>query len=316
MQKGATFFDQRGSNGHILFYEGEIRDGTNQIAGKKLFAHFVDTTTDMTKPISPTIIWDLIESDNHQEKSNVNIEELKNNVLSYVMSSLENYRGDLQKERNHQSKIKQKYGVESLRKTIKDLDNDLIDLKNRRYKGENVDIVIRNKGDKKRKCEENKSSLEKSIKNEQSLTMTTPIFLGIIRIKPFSTIDNQDMHNDPEVEKIGMDIAMQYEINNDRVPEDVSKNNLGFDVRSTDKDKNVRHIEVKARAKIGTIVLTTNEWYQASQMGDLYYLYVIWNAKNNPNPIPIVIQNPARNLTVEKKIVSYCVSSGEIRDKA
>ena len=316
MQKGATFFDPRGSNGYIVFYEGEIRDGTNQIAGKKLFAHFTNTATNITKSISPTIIWDLIESNEHNENSNINVEEIKNNVLSHVMSSLENYRNDLQKERNHQSKIKQKYGVESLRQTIKDLDNNLIDLKNRRYDGEKVDIVIRNKEGKKRKCEENKLSLEKAIKNEQSLTMTTPSFLGIIRVKPLTTIDNQNMHNDPEVEKIGMNIAMQYEINNNRIPEDVSKNNLGFDVRSTDENKNVRHIEVKARAKVGTIVLTTNEWYQASQMGDSYYLYVIWNAKNNPNSIPIIIQNPVKNLTVEKKIVSYCISFGEIRDKA
>ena len=54
-----------------------------------------------------------------------------------------------------------------------------------------VDIVIRNKEGKKRKCEENKLSLEKAIKNEQSLTMTTPSFLGIIRVKPLTTIDNQ-----------------------------------------------------------------------------------------------------------------------------
>jgi len=47
---------------------------------------------------------------------------------------------------------------------------------------------------------------------------------------------------------------------NDRIPEDVSKENIGFDIRSskqTEKGNIVeRYIEVKAKVKIGDISLT------------------------------------------------------------
>ena len=317
MQKGATFFDPNGSNGFIVFHDGEIKDGTNQTAGKKLFAHFLDLTTNTIKPVHPTIIWDLIESDNNTKLDvPVNIDDIKNKILSNVIQSLEDYLMDLQKERNHQSEIKQKYGVESLRQSIKRLDNELIDLRNRKYDGENVDLPIRIKNDKKRTYEANKLNLETTIKKEQSLTMDTPNFLGIIYVKPFATVGNNDMHNDPQVEEIGMNTVMQYETNHGRTPKDVSKDNIGFDIRSTDQNGNVRYIEVKARASVGSVVLTTNEWYQASQMGDMYYLYVVWNTKRIHDVEPIIIQNPAKNLMVDKKIVRYFVSPEEIREKS
>ena len=316
MQRGATFLDPNGSDGYIVFHECEIKDGTNQTAGKKLFAHFVNMSSDVIKSIQPTIIWDLKESEEKNIELDIDVDKIKNNVLSHVMQSLETYRNDLQKERNHQAMIKERYGIESMSQSIKSLDNDLIDLKNRKDNGDNVDLAIRNKKDKKRKYEENKIDLEETIKQEQSLTMNTPLFFGIIRVKPLVTTGNQIMHRDLEVEAAGMKVVMQYEEDMGRIPKDVSKDNLGFDLRSTDENTNVRYIEVKARAEKGIIALTTNEWYQASQMGDAYYLYVVWNAKKDPNTKPLIIQNPAKNLTVDKKIVRYFVSPEEIREKA
>lgn len=84
--------------------------------------------------------------------------------------------------------------------------------------------------------------------------MTMPTFMGIIRVKPSEKI-NRAIQSDTEIERIGMDVAITYEIDNGRTPEDVSSENLGFDIRSVDKDGAVRYIEVKARADIGDIAL-------------------------------------------------------------
>jgi len=75
---------------------------------------------------------------------------------------------------------------------------------------------------------------------------------------------------------VGMQVTMAYEREQGRVPEDVSAENLGFDVRSTDPDSGQkRYIEVKARAKVGPVALTQNEWFKASRFGSEFYLYVV-----------------------------------------
>ncbi len=67
----------------------------------------------------------------------------------------------------------------------------------------------------------------------------------------------------------------------------------------------VRRIEVKGQKKGHPIRLTTNEWFKATQLGDSYWLYVVWDPLENPNDEPIRIQNPARKLDhVKREVVT------------
>lgn len=123
------------------------------------------------------------------------------------------------------------------------------------------------------------------------------------------------MQSDREIEQIGMDVAMRYERENERVPEDVSLQNLGFDIRSTDRDGIVRYIEVKARAGMRDVALTQNEWFKAKRFKGDYYLYVVLNSATKPELI--VIQNPAERLNPKERVevVRYIISEGEIIEK-
>ena len=313
MQRGAVFIDPKGRDGYVVFYEGEVRDGTDQIAGKKLFAYYVDRDGNVV-PTDPGIIWDLEESGIRTDIGSPDVSTITGSILPKVIGSLEKYKNDeLQKERDRQADIKRKYGIESLSQSIRDADNKLGDYKNRSAEGENMDIVIRNTEEQLATYKTNKSNLERDIEEEQSLTMSTPLFFGIIRVIPMLITGGNEMHTDPEVEAAGMEVAMQFERNAGRNPEDVSKKNLGFDIRSTGDDE-MRCIEVKARAGRGTIAMSRNEWYQANQLGDSYYLYVVWDAVK-PGATPIVKQNPAKNLNAEEKVVQYLISSEEISGK-
>jgi len=67
----------------------------------------------------------------------------------------------------------------------------------------------------------------------------------------------------------------------------------------------VRRIEVKGRKKGQPIRLTTNEWYKAQQRGDSFWLYVVWSPLDKPDPVPVMIQNPAKVLEhAAKPVVS------------
>ena len=310
--RGTTFMDPDGRlNGYLIFYEGEIDDGTGSVAGKRLFSFYVDGEN--ITPVDPSIIWDLAAAkDNHI--GTVDIENLKSRTSQRVVEVLEDYKNELLRERLREAGIKEKYGCESLKHLIIKLDGDLISLNGRKDRGENVDLAIRNKEERKARYENALVELKDLIGKEKTLTMAMPRFIGIIRVIPKKT---GQMGTDVELEKIGMSIAMAYERNHNRVPEDVSESNLGFDIRSKDpKTDTIRYIEVKTKATSGEIYLTLNEWFKAKMFKGDYYLYAVMQASTDI-PELYIIQNPIENLNAEEitGVVRYRVPFSEVKEK-
>ena len=95
---------------------------------------------------------------------------------------------------------------------------------------------------------------------------------------------------------------------------DVSKENLGFDIRSKNNTE-TRYIEVKARRGEGEVALTPNEWFKAKRFKDQYWLYVVANAATKPTLY--IINNPAENLKPQEKIevVRFVVPIYEWKNK-
>ena len=312
LHRGAVFTDPDGRlDGVLLFYEGEITDGMGQVAGKRLLAFFADRNTGDIRPVNPAILWDLLEA-GEAEASDVSLEAMKNRALPTVMAELERYREEQKQERERQARIKEKYGVRSLEHLIVDLDGDLIHLYDRRDRGEKVDLVIHNKEEQKRRYQQALQDLKEEIERERMLTLTTPRFVTALRVVP-ARVAAEAMSEDPRVEAVGMKVAMQYERDQGREPEDVSAQNLGFDIRSTDPEaKRKRYIEVKARAGIGPVALTQNEWFKARRFGEDYYLYIVLNAATQ-KPDLYIIQNPAARLKPDEVVeVRYRVEVDEI----
>ena len=311
LMQGAVFEDPDGKmDGVVLFHEGEIRDGLGNVAGKRLFAFYIDNDAEMPKAIAPTFIWDLVECQKNME--GIDFEALKHQVMNHLIPVLDNYKAELAIERNRQTEIKRKYGIASLDHLILKLDGDLIQLYDRRERGENVDLVIYNKEEQKRQYEVSLEKLKQSIEQEKILTMSMPNFVGAIRVVP-KQLEDADMVSSAEIEEIGMVAAMCYELDQDRTPEDVSAENLGFDIRSTDSSGKKRYIEVKARSNAGAVALTSNEWFKAKRFQDDYFLYVVLNAATKPELY--IIQNPAEQAHAEEKIelVRYLIPLSEIR---
>jgi superfamily II DNA or RNA helicase len=312
LKEGAIFTDPDGvMDGVLLFYQGEIRDGQNEIAGTRLFALYADEKNGTISPVNPAILWDLQEGGKGKEEGQT-LEVLQTRTIGLLLPELESYRQSLLKERQRQAAIKEKYGLKSLETLILKLDGDLITLYDRRDHGENVDLVIRNKEEQKQHYEQSSVDLKQALERERNLTLSTPRFLGAVRVIPAAGSD--EMITDPQVEQVGMDVTMQYEHQQGWKPEDVSKENLGFDVRSTSPDGHKRYIEVKARAEIGPVALTQNEWFKAKRFQDEYYLYAVLNASKTP--VLYRVQNPAVLLKPEEQVeVRYLVSVIEITSK-
>jgi superfamily II DNA or RNA helicase len=305
-EEGATFIDPEGVwDGIIWFLELEIKDGKNEIAGKRIITVYQDKNNKFSL-INPAILWDLKPNVNKLENFEIPIN--KDEVINYVINEeLKKYINELLEKRKRDADIKMKYGYESLKKMEIESVRKITDYETRRLKGENIpEATIQNEMRKKEDLEEKMKKLQKEINEEISLYATEPKILSVVRVVP-GNISN-GMVSDREIEQIGMNFVMQYERENGRNPEDVSKQNLGYDVRSYDEKNNqYRYIEIKARAREGDIALTPNEWLMAQRFKDEYWLYVVVNAKSNPKLY--VIQNPASKLNPNEEIdiVKYIV---------
>lgn len=143
-------------------------------------------------------------------------------------------------------------------------------------------------------------------------------------------LDELDPETKRKIEIAAEDVVIAYETTRGWETERVGHLKIGFDIRSLgpadaqtgyrDPVSGVRRIEVKGRRKGQAIRLTTNEWYKAQQLGDSFWLYVVWDPLQNPDPTPIMIQNPAKYLEhAAKPVVSarfYDFAADAIRNVA
>ncbi len=318
LSQGAVFTDPDGKmDGTLLFYQGEILDGRGHITGTRLFALFSDVNSGEMTAVNPAILWDLKEGgsrygeEHAYSTSGEQVDVIKRTAFGILLPELEKYKETLLAERERQAAIKEKYGVRSLEHLILKLDGDLIGLYSRRDMGENVERFIKPKEDQKAGYEHALRELRTGLQQERSLSIGSPRFIGIVRVVPDM---DAIMVSDLDIEMIGMEATMQYERQQGWRPEDVSKENLGFDVRSTSPDGHKRYIEVKARAEVGPVALTQNEWFKAKRFQDEFYLYAVLNASKAPTLYRV--QNPAALLKPEEQVeVRYMVSVNEITSK-
>lgn len=139
---------------------------------------------------------------------------------------------------------------------------------------------------------------------------------------------------DPEirrrVEKAAEDMVIAHETARGWECERVGHLKIGFDIRSLgpadpqtgyrDPVQSIRRIEVKGRTRGAPIRLTTNEWYKAAQLGDSYWLYVVWDPLGQPDPEPLRIQNPVKQLDhVKREVVAaryFDIPAGAVENVA
>jgi hypothetical protein len=110
----------------------------------------------------------------------------------------------------------------------------------------------------------------------------------------------------PAAEAAAEDIAIAHEATRGWECQHVGYLKIGFDIPSLgpadartgrcDPMTDIRRIEVKGRCRGQTIRLTTNEWYKAVQLGDMYWLYVIWDLLESAGAEPPRVPNLATHL--------------------
>ena len=102
-----------------------------------------------------------------------------------------------------------------------------------------------------------------------------------------------------EVERAAMNVALAFERNEGRVPEDVSQQNLGWDITSRGASGE-RYIEVKGHVRKGLTIMSQNEMKSAKKHRNRYFLYVVFYAEKRKKLC--IKRNPADTTSPEIRI--------------
>ena len=141
----------------------------------------------------------------------------------------------------------------------------------------------------------------------------SPRFLvHALALPPFADSDIEQM--DERVEAVAVRIAAQAEVDRGAEVQDVSSPEKaraaglsdwpGFDLLSRYPSGEVRSIEVKGRTGRSAVRMELNEWKQACNLGERYWLYVVFGCAT-PEPQLYRVRDPFRRLLASE----YCISA-------
>ena len=127
---------------------------------------------------------------------------------------------------------------------------------------------------------------------------------------------------DQSVETKAVQIAVDWELARNATVTDVSKPDLarsaglpnwpGFDLLACRSGEETRCIEVKGRAGRGAIQMEANEWKQAVNLKDRYWLYAVLDCATT-TPRLLRVQNPFMKLLArQQESSSFAISSAQL----
>jgi hypothetical protein len=164
-------------------------------------------------------------------------------------------------------------------------------MRQRRLLKERVERGVPAAGTKLRACEAELADLDRHRREAEAWLLSAPerLQLGPVSLYVQALIlpvppEEGDRRRDAQAEKVAMDLVRRREEAEGSVVEDVSDphRKAGFDLKVLRADDSVRYVEVKGRSGTQAIEVTTNEWAQAANHRDRYWLYVVYHCDTTP----------------------------------
>ncbi|NLE58439.1 MAG: DUF3883 domain-containing protein [Planctomycetes bacterium] len=324
LRQGAVFYNAEAIEPTVLWLlKCGVEDGRGQIVGERLFA--IHRTGDSYRKSQPYALLDLKPPEGEvacpQPVREAATDE--DRIIEWSLDEVTpGYFGEIENRRRNELGIKEKYVRKSLQfligesiKKITRFDQQLRDVRDE-TDPRRLNIVGNRAKEDARRNELSQRLKDRlaEIGQEQHLSEKPPEILGVAVILPAPqevVRSVEGMENDPEVERIAVELTMQHEQDQGRKPVSVEEENCGWDVTSLLDGQVARYIEVKGRAGEGGVALTPNEWIKAQRFGKDYWLYIVVNCKTNPQLH--LIQDPASKLSPKEEVsvVRYMVGMND-----
>jgi superfamily II DNA or RNA helicase len=325
LARGSVFFDLQSTEpGRVDVFAASVKDGRGNTVSRRLFLVHCDSHGVLTVR-QPTYFAELAVSpsgtgvpDDASLPTRAQAEEF------LVDKALKPFLAEEAEGRMREVETVSRHLEISLADLIDRANMTLAQLEHRRIQGENVPGLEGNIAQAEAHLDELNARLEnrrEELAMEKQLAIgdiehmgrawvlphpqrTAPTFAGMVR--------------DEEIELIAVAKAIEHEQARGWVIEDVQKDNRGFDLISRKPHPHdektftdVRFIEVKGRAGVGEVALSSNEYKTAERLKRDYWLYVVFNCASGPEMHPI--QDPARlGWTPVQQVAHYHVDAASV----
>jgi hypothetical protein len=330
LQRGAVFFDLHRTESSLLdVFAASIKDGRGQTLHRQLFV--VDARPNGQRSLRlPTVFLDVSPAPDGTvvPECGDDIYDRQRAEQFLVEQRLHPWLREVTAERSRQLSLVARHVEISLNALIDRQQRQLGEYLNRQIDGQTVQGLDGLIAQAEQHLDELNNRLEsrrRELEQERHCTTADVTHIGRAWVLPHpqrATPELASMVQDEEIEHIAVQLAIEYEEARGCVVESVEDQNRGFDLisrRPHPEDPKtaieVRFIEVKGRAGIGEVAVTSNEYRAAERLKTDYWLYAVFNCASVP--ALRTVQNPIRlGWQPIVKVEHYCVSPDEVTRSA
>lgn len=306
LRRGALFWDLQTAVPYRLdVFSASIKDGRANTLHRKLFVIRVDVDGTMSLR-QPTLFLDISPATGSTSVPHASgLPGLDSTEAHLIERALTPFLNEVAGERARENQIIREHVEISLRELIDRQQLNLAELVNRRIGGENIPGLEGNISQAEAHLEELNARLDRrreDLEMERHCTIGDLQHIGRAWVLPHperSSPNIAPMVPDAEIEAIAVREAIAHEEGLGWIVESVEAENRGYDLLSKKPHPSepgvfvaARFIEVKGRADVGEVALSSNEYRTAQRLGDDYWLYVVFNC--GKVPALNAVQNPAK----------------------
>lgn len=324
LEKGAVFYDlNRAEPSCLDVFSARIQDGRGRNLHERLFV--VETTaTGETIVRQPTIFLDLIPVPNGiKPPNNSQAPELHQVEQALVTERLNDFLAEVRTEREQEIQTVSRHVEISLKELIDRQNIRLAELLIRQENGDEDPLLPANLKRETDRLDELMARRDRrriELRQERHCSIAQIRHYGRAWVLPHPDREKPNMApmvRDENIERIAVEEAIRYEEARGWQVISVERENKGYDLLSQNplNPIEVRYIEVKGRAHVGLISLSSHEYKTAYRLKDDYWLYVVYNCATTPELY--AIQDPIRlRWEPMQEVIQYRVDAEAILDAA
>jgi len=304
IQRGAVFYDiHRATPARLDLFSGAVKDGRGNVVHRRIFV--VEAEQDGQLEIrQPTLFLDLVAGEGeHAVPDDVALPGDAQVKQVLIEQALEPLLKEVADNRRQETDTVRRHLEISLNALINRENLKYADLHLRIEAGEiNLRPALKRSEERLEELNHRLETRLADLDKERHCTIADIQHHGRAWVLPHPERKSPGiapMVRDDEIERLAVEAVIAYENARGWVVESVEKDNRGFDLisrRPHPEDPataiEVRFIEVKGRAGVGEIALTSNEYKTAERLKKDYWLYAVFNCAADPKVH--LVQDPAR----------------------